>query len=102
MPRICNRQGCGKLLMSKDGRPDYRSHFCGRQCKNADSREAKQVLRERIRQNKCPLCGHRPPKTELRHASMPGVSQDNASRRGPRESTRVTSKVEAAAEETQR
>lgn len=68
MPRVCNRQGCGKLLMSKDGRLDFRRHFCGRHCKNADARETKQALRERIRQNKCPTCGRRPSQSETRHA----------------------------------
>jgi len=77
MPRVCSRENCGKRLETRNGLPDYRRHFCGRTCKNADAREAKQALRRRIHLGKCPLCGRRPPKNDASDAPMPGVSRDN-------------------------
>jgi hypothetical protein len=60
MPRVCAREGCGKRLVRKDGTPDYRRHFCARECKNADKRERMQEKRQQAKAGSCPLCGHKP------------------------------------------
>lgn len=39
MPRVCNREGCGKLIVAKDGSPDYRKHFCGSACLKIDKQK---------------------------------------------------------------
>jgi hypothetical protein len=74
MPRVCGREGCGKRLETRNGLPEYRKHFCGRTCKNADAREGKQAIRERIRLGKCPLCGRRPPRSDAGHLRHSGFA----------------------------
>lgn len=59
MPRVCNREGCGRPLVKKDGSPDLRRHFCGRDCKNVDKRERMQAQRAKFSGGKCPRCGRK-------------------------------------------
>ena len=49
MPRVCNRAGCGKPLLKRDGTPDYRRQFCSDDCSRADRREKMQVLRASLK-----------------------------------------------------
>lgn len=58
--RICNRNGCGRLLTTKTGAPDFRRHFCSRECKNADSKDRMVARRNSIHGRKCRLCGRAP------------------------------------------
>jgi hypothetical protein len=60
MPRICNRDGCGKPILMKDGSPDYRKHFCGPACLKIDKRERLQARRLRLENQRCSHCGRRP------------------------------------------
>ncbi len=60
MPRICNREGCGKRILAKDGSPDYRKHFCGAMCLKIDKRERLQAKRARLDGRRCPHCGRKP------------------------------------------
>jgi len=60
MPRVCSRAECGKLLLNRDGGPDYRRHFCGDECSRTDRRERMQAKRARLKTDRCPLCGHLP------------------------------------------
>lgn len=60
MPRICNREGCGKRIVAKDGSPDYRKHFCGSACLKIDKRERVQAKRARVENGRCPHCGRKP------------------------------------------
>lgn len=60
VPRICNREGCGKRIVAKDGSPDYRKHFCGAVCFRIDKRERLQAKRAGLENRRCPHCGRRP------------------------------------------
>ena len=60
MPRICNREGCGKRIVARDGNPDYRKHFCGPACLKIDKRERLQAKRVRLENQRCPRCGRKP------------------------------------------
>lgn len=60
MARICNREGCGKRIVAKDGTPDYRRHFCGSACLKIDKRERLQAKRARLENRRCPHCGRKP------------------------------------------
>lgn len=71
LPRVCNREGCGKRIVAKDGSPDYRKHFCGAVCLRIDKRERLVAKRERIRGRRCPQCGRRPA-----FAVIPAVSSE--------------------------
>lgn len=75
MLRTCNRAGCGQLLTTKTGAPDFRKHFCSRECKNEDSKEKKASRRKRLPGRKCPPCGR---KAHLEHDTDSGVSQDTS------------------------
>jgi hypothetical protein len=64
MPRICNREGCRKRIVAKDGSPDYRKHFCGSACLKIDKRESVCKRKECgwrigdapiVGENQCPL-----------------------------------------------
>jgi endogenous inhibitor of DNA gyrase (YacG/DUF329 family) len=57
MPRICNREGCGKRIVAGDGSPDYRKHFCGAACLKIDKRERLRAKRARLEGRRCPHCG---------------------------------------------
>lgn len=59
MPRICNRENCGKRIVSTDGSPDYRKHFCGAACLKIDKRERLQAKRARLEGRRCPHCGRK-------------------------------------------
>jgi rRNA maturation protein Nop10 len=59
MPRICNREGCGRQILTKDGSPDYRKHFCGAACLKIDKRERLQAKRSRLKGRRCPHCGRK-------------------------------------------
>jgi hypothetical protein len=60
MPRVCNREGCGRRIVSKDGTPDYRKHFCGSACLRIDKRERLQAKRTRLEGRRCSHCGRKP------------------------------------------
>jgi hypothetical protein len=60
MPRICNREGCGRRIVAKDGSPDYRKHFCGPACLKIDKRERLQAKRLRLESQRCSHCGRKP------------------------------------------
>jgi hypothetical protein len=60
MPRICNREGCGKRIVAKDGSPNYRKHFCGSACLKIDKRERLQAKRLRLASQRCSHCGRKP------------------------------------------
>jgi hypothetical protein len=59
MPRICNREGCGKRIAARDGSPDYRKHFCGAACLKIDKRERLQAKRARLEGRRCSHCGRK-------------------------------------------
>jgi len=73
MPRVCNRERCGRRLLRRDGSNDFRSHFCSPGCKNADAKEKKQALRARFAGKKCPYCGR---SSTGDHQFKRGVSRD--------------------------
>lgn len=73
MPRVCNREGCGKRIVAKDGTPDYRKHFCGAVCLKIDKRERVQSKRARLDNRRCPHCGRKPP-LPVFHAVSRGTS----------------------------
>lgn len=60
MSRVCNREGCGKRILGKDGSPDYRKHFCGSACLRIDKRERLLARRNRLKTGRCPHCGRKP------------------------------------------
>jgi hypothetical protein len=60
MPRVCNREGCGRQILAKDGSPDYRKHFCGATCLKIDKRERLQAKRLRLENRRCSHCGRKP------------------------------------------
>ena len=76
MPRICNREGCGRRIVAKDGSPDYRKHFCGSACLTIDKRERLQAKRSRVENRRCSHCGRKP---------MPAVSSLLAAESGESE-----------------
>ena len=57
MARVCNREGCGRRIVAKDGSPDYRKHFCGPACLKIDKRERLQAKRVRLGNQRCPIVG---------------------------------------------
>jgi DNA-directed RNA polymerase subunit RPC12/RpoP len=59
MPRICNREGCGRRIVAKDGSADYRKHFCGSASLKIDKRERLQAKRTRLESRRCPHCGRK-------------------------------------------
>jgi hypothetical protein len=65
MPRVCSRECCGKRLLTKDGLPDYRRHFCGADCARTDRREKMRAKRAQLKSGRCPLCGSRKIRTVL-------------------------------------
>ncbi len=67
MPRVCNRAGCHRLLVSKDGEPDYRKRFCSPDCLRADKHERVLAKRNRLSDRPCPYC-HR-----KRSSIRPGI-----------------------------
>ena len=59
MPRVCNRQGCGRRIVGKDGRPRYDRHFCGADCLREDKRERLAEMRRKARMGTCRTCGRK-------------------------------------------
>lgn len=57
--RVCNRNGCGRRIMAKDGSLDYRKHFCGSACLKIDKRERLQAKRLRLGNLRCSHCGRK-------------------------------------------
>lgn len=39
MPRVCDREGCGRRILEKNGSPSYDRHFCSSNCRREDKRE---------------------------------------------------------------
>jgi hypothetical protein len=60
MPRVCNREGCGKRILGAEGNPDYRKHFCGSTCLKIDKRERLQAKRSGTEGRRCSHCGRKP------------------------------------------
>ena len=79
MARVCNREGCGKRIVSKDGSPDYRKHFCGPACLKIDKRERLQAKRVRLGNQRCSHCGRKPMLAVTVAASSGGLSGPDAS-----------------------
>lgn len=75
--RVCNNSTCGTLLKTKTGAPDYRRHWCSRECKNSDAKEKMAARRKVVHGRKCRLCGR---KAIAAAPLLSGVSQDT----GPR------------------
>lgn len=64
MPRICQREGCGKRLLDDEGNPEYNNNrrFCGDECLKLDKQErleAQRAIGRRLGQ--CQLCGRKLP-----------------------------------------
>ena len=57
---VSSREGCGRRILSKDGGPDYRKHFCGSTCLKIDKRERLQAKRLRLVNRRCSHCGRKP------------------------------------------
>jgi hypothetical protein len=55
--RVCNRAGCGQLIVGKDRSPRYDRNFCSSQCRRADKRERMQEKRRKAKSGTCPNCG---------------------------------------------
>jgi hypothetical protein len=55
--RVCNRAGCGRLLVIKSGALDYHRQFCGPKCLGADRREKLENQRAGLKGAKCSRCG---------------------------------------------
>lgn len=82
MPRICNREGCGKRIVAKDGSPDYRKHFCGSGCLKIDKRERLQAKRVKLENQRCSHCGRKPVFTAFATAGSESLSVRDASSDG--------------------
>ena len=67
--RVCNREGCGKKIVSKEGLPDYRRHFCSSDCLRLDKRERVRARRVRLKNGSCPYCGRK----AVQDASLNGL-----------------------------
>lgn len=80
MPRICNREGCGKRIVAKDGSPDYRKHFCCPACLKIDKRERLQAKGARLEGRRCPHCGR---KSALAVVSVLSAKPDGSGRHPP-------------------
>jgi hypothetical protein len=65
MPRICNREGCGRRIIAKDSSPDYRKHFCSPTCLRIDKRERLRAKRLGLENRRCSYCGRKPTPTVL-------------------------------------
>jgi endogenous inhibitor of DNA gyrase (YacG/DUF329 family) len=83
MPRICAHEGCGRRLLRKDGRPDYRRHFCSRHCKKVDKREHMQAKRENLKSGRCPTCGHNRVGNEVSDTRVPRHNRPTGDGHGP-------------------
>jgi len=57
--RVCNRRGCGRSILDRDGRPAFNRNFCGVECRRADKRERLQDRRQRARTGRCAACGRK-------------------------------------------
>jgi len=79
MARICNREGCGKRIVAKDGSPDYRKHFCGSACLKIDKRERLEAKRTRLTGKRCSVCGRKPVLADT--SLLPATSEEVESHR---------------------
>src|SRR5580704_2768986 len=82
MPRVCNREGCGKRIVANDGSPDYRKHFCGSTCLKIDKRERLRAKRLRLENRRCSHCGRKPMVAVPSVVSNGGLSVRDASSDG--------------------
>jgi hypothetical protein len=82
VPRICNREGCGRRIVAEDGSPDYRKHFCGSACLKIDKRERLQARRLRVKNQQCSHCGRKPMPAVTVAVSSEGLSIRDASSDG--------------------
>ncbi len=63
MPRVCQRLGCGELILNKKGEPDYsKKRFHSPDCLQADKRERVEAQRQKRakktvpKRGRCPDC----------------------------------------------
>lgn len=59
MPRVCNREGCGRRIVGKDDSPSYDRHLCSADCLRQDKRERVVEMRRRARIGRCKFCGRK-------------------------------------------
>ena len=71
MPRVCNREGCGKRIVGSDGRPSYDRHFCSAGCRREDKREHMAELRRKARIGRCRFCGRKTGKDASQNTVVP-------------------------------
>lgn len=71
MPRVCSREGCGSLIVGKDGRPSYDRHFCSAGCRREDKREHMAELRRKARIGRCRFCGRKTVGNASQNALVP-------------------------------
>ena len=71
MPRVCNREGCGKRIIGKGGMPTYNRHFCSSNCRREDKRERVAEIRRKARIGRCGSCGRKAAKDALQNSAVP-------------------------------
>lgn len=71
MPRLCNREGCGRRIVGSDGRPSYDRHFCSAGCRREDKRERVEEMRRKARIGRCGLCGRKAGKDAPQNSAVP-------------------------------
>ncbi len=71
MPRVCNREGCGKRVVGKDGKPNYDHHFCSVECRAEDKREHIAEVRRKARIGRCRFCGRKAGKDASQNTVVP-------------------------------
>jgi len=71
MPIVCNREGCGKRVVGKDGRPRYDRNFCGADCRREDKRERVAEMRRKARIGRCGVCGRKAAKDAAQNSVVP-------------------------------
>jgi hypothetical protein len=69
--RVCNRAGCGQLIVGRDGRPRYDRNFCSSDCRRADKRERMQEKRRKAKTGRCPHCGRKTGEDPLSDGRVP-------------------------------
>jgi PHP family Zn ribbon phosphoesterase len=73
-------EGCGRRIVAKDGRPDFRKHFCGPACLKINKRERLQAKRLRLENRRCSHCGRKPVRAV---SSLLAVESDESEKHPP-------------------
>jgi len=71
MPRVCNREGCGRRILEKNDSPSYDRHFCSSNCRREDKREHMAELRRKARIGRCRFCGRKTVKDTSQNTVVP-------------------------------